>query len=168
MTIGEEEAIESAIASTTADGTESNGVNVFQNAANEIAQTGASRNFTAEILHDLPIDAPAVAPTSNSTSGVVGSHIDATDIKEEIKTESRNRLLEANKRNPIVDLTNDPDEVEALAAVENNLNLDDSDDDIQELSSFVTAEDCVPSKIKFEIVGNDIISGDIPFIIIQM
>lgn len=117
------------------------------------------------MLPELACNASAAAEIfqtiSNDSSAAF--QLQGNRMKTEMKAEIYERLLEANVRNPIVDLTMDPDEAAAFAAVENNFN-DDSDDDIQALEQLATPNSFLAIQIKFEFDGNDIVSGDIPFV----
>lgn len=135
---------------------------------NVFASSSTGPNDASAVSQGPTVNVVPVASTSASArnDSSDGFQFDADRIKQEHKTELRNRLLEANMRNPIVDLTNDPEEVAAFAAVQNNFNFDDSDsdDDMQLLSDLVTSNTFVPVQIKFEFNGNDILSGNIPFV----
>lgn len=138
----------------------------INNRSSQIAANESVHNILAQVQHSPRTSTSAVASTSTATSKNCSAEniFDAIRIKEEIKIETRNRILTANEQNPVLDLTTDPDEEEALLAADNNFNLDDSDDDIQILSDLVTSRKIVPNQIKFEFDGHDILSGDIPFI----
>lgn len=123
--------------------------------------TATVPRIAVEIFGEQGTSASPVASTSRSAYN--DGSTDAS-VKREIKTELYNHFLELNEREPIIDLTTDPEEIAAFAAVENNLILDDSDDDMQILSDLVTSNSFLPTQIKFEFDGNDVLSGDIPFV----
>lgn len=164
---------EEELAPTAAAETGANAASMDHNAVAHIERnTFASASFghydVADVLHGPTMNAPAVASTSASLRNDFsdGFQFEADRVKHEIKIELRNRLLESNERNPVVNLSNDPEEVAAFAAVENNFHFDDSDsdDDMQLLADLVTSNAFVPVQIKFEFDGNDLLSGDIPFV----
>lgn len=101
-----------------------------------------------------------VAPaTSNDFND--RSQFDAKLVKLEMKTEVFERLLDANQREPIVDLI-DFEEEAAFDANGNNC-IDDSDDEIQ--VALDQLQDFVPALVKFDVDGNDVFSGDMPYVI---
>lgn len=188
----EEDSIENEIAPTASNGFGTNGGNMNQDTTEMIEPTAIAATVAstaAEILHEpnanaLPagstsattstrnvtsirIDAAPVASTSASARNVSSADdfSDANRVKAEFKTELRDRLLEANKRNPIVDLTDDPEEASAFAAIENDFNFEESDDDMQIVLDSVTSSDFIATQIKFDFDGWDILSGDIPFVL---
>lgn len=94
-----------------------------------------------------------------------GSLLNAVRVKREIKAEVAERLLEANQREPIVDLCSidDPEEAAGFAAIDVNNEVDDSDDEISVLFDVLPQNNYIPITVKFDFDSNDILSGNIPF-----
>lgn len=93
------------------------------------------------------------------------AQLNAFQVKLEIKAEAAERLLEANQREPIVDLCSidDPEEAAAFAAIGVNNEVDDSDDEISELFDVLPQNHPIPIPVKFDFDSNDILSGNILF-----
>lgn len=166
--LDEEDSIENEIAPTASNGFDSDGGNINQNTTDIIVPTAIAATVASTAAHEPNVNAlPAVSTSATtSTRNVSSIQFDLSDrVKAEIKTEVRDRLLEANERNPIVDLTDDPEEAVAFAAVENDFNFDDSDDDMQIVLDSATSNDFMATQIKFDFDGYDILSGDIPFVL---
>lgn len=81
----------------------------------------------------------------------------------EIKTEDKSALLQIRESNldgevPFIDLSNDPEEEAAIIAIENNAELDESDDEILPYPGAM-----MPIAVKYDFDSMDILSGDMPF-----
>lgn len=81
------------------------------------------------------------------------------------KIENKNAWLQLiednlNEETPFIDLSNDPEEQAAMIAVENNDELNDSDDEILAATGIEAA---MPLSIKFDFDTMDILSGNMPF-----
>lgn len=132
----------------------SNIANGISGSVNDVVNT----NVTDEVLSNDTVEIDV------SMFGNIFADADETvppvEVKKEDKTALR-QLLEDNLNGeiPFIDLTIDPEEQAAIVAVENNLDLDDSDDGEDFLDGVVV----MPSTVKFDFDTKDVLSGDMPF-----
>lgn len=112
---------------------------------------------------DTSINTESNDPSQEQSQHPSRNALSAAAVKIETKAEVFERILDANTMNPIVDLTMDVLNAEALAVGESNFGLNDSDDSDDEFQILAAANGFTATEIKFDFDTHDIISGDLPF-----